>query len=29
MKWFAPRDQGLMVCTGLYCERLWMTDLQS
>ena len=29
MEWFAPRDQGLRVCTGLYCERLWMTDLQA
>jgi hypothetical protein len=29
MEWFAPRDQGLRGCTGLYCERLWMTDLQS
>lgn len=29
MEWFAPRDEALRVCTGLYCERLWMTDLQS
>ena len=29
LEWFAPRDEGLMVCTGLYYERLWMTELQS
>ncbi len=29
MEWFAPRDAGLRLCSGLLCERLWMTDLQS
>ena len=29
MEWFAPRDEGLMVCSGLYCERLWMNELQA
>lgn len=29
LEWFAPRDEGLRVCSGLYCERLWMTDLQA
>ncbi len=29
LEWFAPRDGGLRVCSGLVCERLWMTDLQS
>ncbi len=29
MEWFAPRDAGLRVCTGLHCERLWMSELQA
>ena len=29
MEWFAPRDQALRVCTGLYCERLWMSEVQA
>ena len=29
LEWFAPRDEGLRVCSGLYCERLWMTELQA
>lgn len=29
LEWFAPRDEGLRVCSGLVCEHLWMTDLQA
>ena len=29
MEWFAPRDSGLRGCSGIECERLWMTDLQA
>jgi hypothetical protein len=29
LEWFAPRDDGLRLCQGVQCERLWMTELHS